>query len=298
MFIVNKRKIFYTISIIIIGLCIGAISKYGLNFGIDFTGGSVIEVQYAGANDFPSAEVVKQKLSDLEIGESVVRQTNDNGYIIRTKALNEEQRKSVTASLGGEVKKLDLVGPVLGRELREKAILSIILVVLAIVLFITFVFRKVSKPVSSWKYGSVAIVALLHDVIVPVGLFAFLGRNGGYELDALFITALLVILGFSIHDTIVVFDRTRENIKNIGLDKKSFGEIVGMSLTQTMSRSINTTLTTMFALIALFFFGPETTKNFSLVLIIGITAGVYSSVFIASPLLVTLEKFQSKGKKA
>jgi preprotein translocase subunit SecF len=298
MFIVNKRKIFYTISIIIIGLCIGAISKYGLNFGIDFTGGSVIEVQYAGANDFPSAEVVKQKLSDLEIGESVVRQTNDNGYIIRTKALNEEQRKTVTASLGGEVKKLDLVGPVLGRELREKAILSIILVVLAIVLFITFVFRKVSKPVSSWKYGSVAIVALLHDVIVPAGLFAFLGRNGGYELDALFITALLVILGFSIHDTIVVFDRTRENIKNIGLDKKSFGEIVGMSLTQTMSRSINTTLTTMFALIALFFFGPETTKNFSLVLIIGITAGVYSSVFIASPLLVTLEKFQSKGKKA
>ncbi len=318
MFIVNKRKIFYTISIIIIGLCIGAISRYGLNFGIDFTGGSVIEVQYTGSNasstnatskvstttagtmepdSFPSAEVIKQKLADLEIGESVVRQTGDNGYIIRTKALNEDQRKAVTTSLGGEVKKFDLVGPVLGRELREKAILSIILVVLAIVLFITFVFRKVSKPVSSWKYGSVAIVALLHDVLVPVGLFAFLGRNGGYELDALFITALLVILGFSIHDTIVVFDRTRENIKNIGLDKKSFGEIVGMSLTQTMSRSINTTLTTMFALIALFFFGPDTTKNFSLVLIIGITAGVYSSVFIASPLLVTLEKFQNRAKK-
>ena len=163
-------------------------------------------------------------------------------------------------------------------------------------LFITFAFRHVSKPVASWKYGVVAIIALIHDVIVPTGAFALLGHFLGYEMDALFVTALLVILGFSVHDTIVVFDRTRENLRhsNESRNKKDFETIVGESVSQTFTRSINTSLTVLLSLLVLYFFGPETTRNFSLALLIGITAGTYSSIFIGSPLLVTLEKYQEK----
>jgi preprotein translocase subunit SecF len=152
----------------------------------------------------------------------------------------------------------------------------------------------VSEPVSSWKYGLVAITALAHDVIIPTGIFAFLGRAGGFEVDALFVTALLVILGFSIHDTIVVFDRTREHLKNGELKQKSFAKVVGGAIAETFSRSINTSLTTMFALVVLWVLGPVATKNFALVMIIGIAVGTYSSIFIGSPLLVTLEQMQVK----
>lgn len=296
MFIVNNRKIFYTISIILLAFSLFSIAKFGLNFGIDFKGGSIVEVQYpvtASSSPAITSEEIKSLLQAQNIGEVVVRQAGADGYIIRTKALSEVERKMVVATLGGEVKRFDSVGPVLGDELKGKAVWSIVLVMLAIVLFITYVFRHVSKPVSSWKYGTVAIIALLHDVIVPTGVFAYLGRNGGYEVDALFVTALLVILGFSIHDTIVVFDRTRENLR-VGSGKKSFTQIVGESITQTLSRSINTSFTTMLALVALYFFGPETTKNFSLVLIMGIAVGTYSSIFIGSPLLVTWERWSAK----
>lgn len=295
MFIINNRKIFYIISVILIGFSIFSIAKFGLNFGIDFKGGSIVEVVYqTTASTTPmTVEQIKESLHAQNIGEVVVRQAGQDGYIIRTKSLNEVERKTVISVLGGEVKRFDTVGPVLGDELKGKAVWSITLVLLAIVLFITYVFRQVSKPVSSWKYGTVAIVALLHDVIIPTGFFAYLGRHGGYEIDALFVTALLVILGFSIHDTIVVFDRTRENLRTAS-GKKTFGQIVGESVSQTISRSINTSLTTVLALVALYIFGPETTKNFSLVLIIGILVGTYSSIFIGSPLLVTWEKLQSK----
>lgn len=296
MFIINYRKIFYAISVLLIGFSIFTVVTHGLNFGIDFKGGSIVEVSYdAQATSTPAVTVekIKADLAAQNIGETVVRQAGEHGFIIRMKTLSEGERKAVISTLGGEVKRFDSVGPVLGQELQGKAIWSIVLVMLAIVLFIAFVFRNVSKPVASWKYGVVAIVALLHDVIIPTGIFAYLGRNGGYEIDALFVTALLVILGFSVHDTIVVFDRTRENLKTAPA-KKHFKDIVGESVEQTISRSINTSLTTVLALIALYFFGPETTKNFSLALIIGIVTGTYSSIFIGSPLLVTWEKWSSR----
>ncbi len=295
MFIVNNRKIFYIISVILLGFSIFSIAKFGLNFGIDFKGGSIVEVTYpTTASSTPvTSEQIKASLAAQNIGEVVIRQAGQDGYIIRTKSLNEVERKTVISVLGGEVKRFDTVGPVLGDELKGKAIWSITLVLLAIVLFITYVFRQVSKPVASWKYGTVAIVALLHDVIIPTGIFAYLGRNGGYEIDALFVTALLVILGFSIHDTIVVFDRTRENLRTSSA-KKQFAQIVGEAVSQTISRSVNTSLTTVLSLIALYVFGPETTKNFSLVLILGILVGTYSSIFIGSPLLVTWEKWQNR----
>lgn len=298
MFVVTYRKIFYTLSVVLIGFSVFAVAYWGLNLGIDFKGGSILEVRYS--SERPAQADIAAAIQATGAGDAVIRAANEDGYIIRTRTLTELERQQVVqaVSLGGtvspEIKRFDSVGPVLGKELQGKALWSIGLVLLAIVLFITFAFRHVSKPVASWKYGMVAIIALLHDVIVPTGSFAFLGRNGGYELDALFVTALLVILGFSIHDTIVVFDRTRENLKLPSNAKRSFEEIVGDSVSQTFTRSINTSLTTVLALIALYVFGPEATRSFSLALIIGIAVGTYSSIFIGSPLLVTLEKLQRK----
>lgn len=304
MWVIKYRKIFYTLSVLIIGFCIYSVSAFGLNFGIDFTGGSVLEVSYATTTP---QEKVEQTVRANVDGEVVIKSSDSNGYIIKTKNLTEPQRASLVSALSGTtstssigaltVKRFDSVGPVLGKELQRKAWTSILFVILGIILFITFVFRKVSKPVSSFKYGAVAIVALLHDVIVPTGIFAFLGRNGGFELDSLFITALLVILGFSVHDTIVVFDRTRENLHSKNSDKKAFDEIVGDSVSQTFTRSINTSLTTILALFALYILGPESTHNFALALIIGIITGTYSSIFIGSPLLVTLYKFGLRKKR-
>lgn len=288
--IVKNRKIFYAISVLLIGFSVFAVSFFGLNFGIDFTGGSIVETEFQEKVD------VAPVLEGLGLDNSVVRSTGDNGYIIRTHNLSEPERRALAEAIaenGGIIKRFDSVGPILGEELQKKAIWSIALVVLAIIVFITYVFRHVSEPVASWKYGMVAIVALAHDVIVPTGIFAFMGRNGGFEVDTLFITALLVILGFSVHDTIVVFDRTREHLKNGELKKRSFENIVGRAISETFSRSINTSLTTILALVVLWVLGPESTRSFALVMIIGIVTGTYSSIFIGSPLLVTLEKWQS-----
>ena len=314
MFVVKYRKIFYTLSLLLVLFSIFSISKWGLNYGIDFKGGSIVEVEYK--NNRPSQDQIDSivKNSGVE-GEVVIRPTGNTGYIIRTASLASSTVDSLTAELTGkkatssavvasdasttasttfigDIKRLDTVGPILGQELQSKSVTSIILVILAIVLFITFAFRHVSKPVSSWKYGLAAIIALAHDVLVPTGIYVFLGRNGGYEVDALFVTALLVILGFSVHDTIVVFDRTRENLKHDENHKKSFDNIVGESVSQTFARSINTSLTTILALVALFLFGADATRNFSLILIIGIVLGTYSSIFLGSPLLVTFWKAQ------
>lgn len=289
--VVTHRKIFYGIAAVLIAFSIFAISFWGLNFGIDFKGGSIVEAKFETATD------IKPILANQNHNEAVVRSTEGNGYIVRTHAMSEGEQVALTDAIvaaGGQVTALNTVGPILGQELQKKAIWSIILVVLAIILFITYVFRHVSEPVASWKYGMVAIVALAHDVIIPTGIFAFLGRNGGFEIDALFITAILVILGFSVHDSIVVFDRTRENLRNGELKKRTFEEVVGMSVSQTFSRSINTSLTTIIALLVLWFVGPDATRSFALALVIGIFVGTYSSIFVGSPLLVTLQKMKEK----
>ena len=302
MFIVKYRKLFYALSILLVAAGITAVSIWGLRPGIDFKGGSLIEVVYTEVR--PDAETLKVSLDSLSIGDSSIRPTGDAGYIVRTGELDPSTHQAVLAALsqngkfGLEEKRFNSIGPVLGKEAIQKSYLSIVFVLIAIVLFITFVFRKVSRPISSWKYGLIAIVALAHDVIIPIGAFAVMGHFGGVEVDTLFVTALLVILGFSIHDTIVVFDRIRENLhRNTERhEKKHFSTIVGESVNQTIVRSINTSLTTIIAVLALYVFGPEMTKHFSLALLIGITAGTYSSIFIGSPLLVTLEAFQGRKK--
>ncbi len=300
MFVVKNRKIFYALSASITGAALIALIVFGLTFGIDFTGGSLIEVKYPDGR--PSIEDVKKNLGGEIFTGSSLRPAGENGYILRTKFLSVEAHQEALTNLSDngawkiEETRFNAIGPTIGNELRTKALIALALVILAIVLFIAFVFRKVSKPVASWKYGLIAIVALLHDVIVPTGAFAILGYLVGTEVDTLFVTALLVILGFSIHDTIVVFDRVRENLRiNIESNKKEqFEETVGRSVSQTFNRSINTSLTTILSLVALYFLGSESTQDFSLALIIGIAAGTYSSIFLASPLLVTVEKLQSK----
>ncbi|MEK7184673.1 MAG: protein translocase subunit SecF, partial [Patescibacteria group bacterium] len=293
MFVVKYRKLFYALSAILVIASLYAMSIWGLNPGIDFKGGSIFEIEYASSTPPIQSELVS-KLSVLDLKESI-RQTGTNGYIIRMRVISQEEKIVLTNILtsSGTVKviekRFDSIGPVLGTEALRKSITSIILVILAIVLFISYAFRHVSKPISSWKYGLVAIIALIHDVIIPAGAFSILGHFKGYEVDTLFVTALLVVLGFSVHDTIVVFDRVRENLSH-GADNtkmhKEFDQIVGESIGQTFTRSINTSLTTLLALIVLYFVGGTSTQHFSLALIIGIVAGTYSSVFLGSPVLV------------
>ena len=293
MFIVKNRNLWYTISAVLIAASIVAVAVWGLKFGIDFTGGSLMEVQYSVVEQKTSADVAAA-LESAGVTGSSVRPTGETGYLIRTPFLTPEQYATARTALGGTELRYDAIGPTIGTELQTRAVYAVLLVLLMITLFIAFVFRKVSKPVSSWKYGVVALLALAHDVIIPIGAFALMGHYWGAEVDTLFVTAILVILGFSVHDTIVVFDRTRENLKHLEEkgEKEDFEETVGKSVTQTIARSINTSLTTVLALVALYIFGPTVTHYFVLALIIGIVTGTYSSIFIGSPLLVTLQKLQ------
>lgn len=318
MFIVKYKNIFLGISALLVAGSLAALFFFGIRFGIDFTGGSLLEVEYAtlsvqtspaNASDTPAVltssrpEIgeVKDALSKAGFAEATVQPTGEAGYILRTKSLSETEHAAILGalSLGGEKhpieKRFTSIGPVIGHELRAKAWVSIVAVLIAIVLFVAFAFRKVSIPVSSSKYGLITIVALVHDVIVPTGALALLGHFYGVEADVLFVTAILTILGFSVHDTIVVFDRVRENLKL--KVSENFSEVVGISLRQTLVRSINTSLTVVLVLAALLRFGPASTHNFSLILLIGIIAGTYSSVFLASPLLVLVEERQKKNKK-
>jgi preprotein translocase subunit SecF len=215
--------------------------------------------------------------------------------IFRFKSVDEARHQEILKHLGEKFDKVEenrfeSIGPTIGKELRRKATYAIVVVLICIILYIAWAFRKVSKPVASWKYGVIAVIALIHDVGIPIGLFAVLGRFFGVEVNSAFVAAILTILGYSVNDTIVVFDRVRENLIKSGGDYDEFEKIVNESVNQTFARSINTTLTTLLALIAIFFWGGETIKYFALALIVGIGLGAYSSIFIASPLLVVLER--------
>ncbi len=297
MFVIKYRKIFYTISSILVALSIFVTLLWGINFGIDFTGGSILEVEFN--LDRLEKTQVEEVLSDLSFEKTFsVRETGENGYILRSKTITDEEKSTIIGALGGDITEIrfNTIGPTLGAELRDKALISIAVVILCIILFVAFAFRHVSKPVSSWRYGLVAIFAFVHDVSLPIGLFAILGHFFGVEVDTLFVISILVVLGYSINDTIVVFDRIRENLKRIPEKARTnrFKEVVGKSLRQTMSRSIYTSLTTLITLLALFFIGGEATKWFALALITGVIAGTYSSIFFAAPMLVTLSNIRKK----
>lgn len=301
-------KYFFILPAALVLLSLAALFMWGLKPGIDLAGGSLLQVTYPAGR--PPAEMVRDAVSNakLGLGEVRVQPSGEFGYILRQRDLSIAEKDMLLQPLRnmGEMEEVQYtsIGPSLGAELMRKAWIAIVLVVLCTVLFIAFAFRKISDKegagrnhVSSWKYGIVAIVTLLHDIILPVGLFAFLGHLYGAEVDALFIVALLTILGISINDTIVVFDRIRENLRLNDERKKheAFEGVVGRSISQTISRSITTSLTVIIVLAALYFVGPAATQNFALTLIVGMVAGTYSSIFLASPLLVLWERWQKKS---
>jgi preprotein translocase subunit SecF len=302
---IRYRKISYFISGSLVLLSIVAFVVWGLKPAIDFTGGALLEVEYQGQRpdadqgQRPDAEDVRVRVSALGLGNILVQPIGEQGMLLRLRDITEQEHQILLQALVDEEsslveKRFDSIGPIIGKELTQKAWKAILAVIAMIILFIAWAFRKVSKPVSSWKYGLVAIAALVHDIVVPVGVFSVLGHFWHVEVDVLFVTALLTILGFSIHDTIVVFDRVRENLKRgVG---SNFEDEVSISLRQVRGRSVKTSLAILLVLIALFAFGGATTKYFSLTLVLGIILGTYSSLFLASPLLVTWHKWQERER--
>lgn len=342
--IIPKRKIWFTFSGILVGLSLVALIIFGLNFGIDFTGGSLLEVQFA-ANTRPDIAEVKADLSELDIKSLIVQPTDRNGLLLRFQEIDEETHQAILAKLqvlsdqvgntndalnndldnepvaitqpeisvesadnaqmvidniqiesantiavaNMEELRFEAVGPAIGQELRHKSIYAFIIVLLAIIAYVAWAFRKVSKPVASWKYGIASILALFHDVIVVLGLFAVLGKFMSVEINTTFVAAILMVLGYSVNDTIVVFDRVRENLPKSDLD---FDGTVNDSLNQAITRSINTSLTTLLVLLSIIILGGESIRYFALALFAGVLVGTYSSIFLASPLLVWFEKLK------
>ena len=285
--IIKYRTIYFSFSAILFIASIIFLSIWGLKLGNDFTGGSLLEVNFSG--EMPSNQAIKDKLVSLNLGDINIQPSENQSVILRLKDVDEQVHQDILKVLGSvEEKRFETIGPVVGQELKTRALYAIALTLLAIVLYIAWAFRKVSRPIASWKYGVATLIALMHDVIIPVGVFAVLGHFYGIEVGLLFVTAVLTILGFSVHDTIVVFDRIRENLRKGG--SKNFEETVDKSINQTLTRSINTSLTVVLTLLAVYFFGGQTIKYFTLALLIGVIFGTYSSIFIASPVLVAWEK--------
>jgi preprotein translocase subunit SecF len=292
--IIGKRKFFYVFSGVLTVLSIISLSVWGLKYGLDFTGGTLMEVQNIRAQN----EDIKSALVEAGIQDAVVTPTQNDSVLIRYGNSDDEKNKAVLAKLREKFPdiqntRLDYIGPSISAELKSKAIWALAVAVVGIAAYIAYAFRRVSRPVESWKYGVGAVVALVHDVLITVGIFSILGHFANIEIDTTFIAALLTILGFSVHDTIVVYDRTRENLLRSAA-KEDFGETVNRSLNETMARSINTSLTVIITLLAIFIFGGESIKNFTLALLIGITFGTYSSIFVASALMVDWWKAQMK----
>ena len=292
MFVIKHQKIFLGVSVFLVLLSLLGVIVFGLKIGIDFKGGSLSEVAYT--ESVPDVKDIQAKVDELNFGQATVQPIGEKGVYVKTRDLSEIARQSLMKTLTFEglypleERAFTSVGPSVGEELKKKSIVSLLLVGLGIILFVAYAFRGVSKPVSSWKYGLIAIVTLLHDVILTMGVFALLSHTLGVEADTLFVVALLTVLGLSVNDTIVVFDRVRENLQNKISD--DFKVIVGKSLEQTMVRSLNTSLSTIVVLLALFFVGPDSTKIFALTLASGMFFGAYSSIFVASPLLVLVNR--------
>ncbi|MEK7473490.1 MAG: protein translocase subunit SecF [Patescibacteria group bacterium] len=295
--VVKLRPVWYVISGLLLAASLFVVASYGLKQGIEFTGGSLMAVRFPQR---PSVAEVSATVSNAvpDLGTIVVQPAGESDMQLRLKALPEDEHQAVLIALReayGEVTELrfDAIGPVIGVELRRKSLQGLFVVGLAIMVYVAWAFRRVSAPIPSWQYGAVTIIAALHDMLVPIGVFAVLGHFYGVEIGTAFISAILTILGYSITDTIVVLDRVRENLLKTDL---SFPELVDKAVRSTFMRSFNTSMTTLLALIAIYLFGGSSLREFTLTLIIGIAVGTYSSIFIASPLLVSFAKWQRRRK--
>ncbi|MCR4328587.1 MAG: protein translocase subunit SecF [Patescibacteria group bacterium] len=294
--IVENRKIYFAISALTVGVAIMAISVYGFKEGIDFRGGTLW--QFSISEHTPATAALEARMKNvLSLDELKMNRNAEGGFLARFNSISESQHQTFLTTLKNDYPTFEelsfsSIGPSVGEELRQKAFIAMILVLIGISLYIAHAFRKASYPVSSWKYGWVTLLTLFHDVAIPAGLLAYLGKHYGVEIDGNFVVALLVVVGFSVHDTIVVFDRIRENVVLRG-HKENFNIVVNDSVNQTLARSINTSFTLILVLLALYFSGPETLHYFILTLLVGVTTGIYSSIFIASPLLIF---FRGKGQ--
>ncbi len=290
--LLKYKYIYFAISLLILIPGIVSLAKYKLRLSIDFTGGSLLEIQ---------TNLSKTKLEELAKNEklevSSIQGSSDNIYLVRLKELSNDQKIKYMDLIKKEdvavsEKRFENVGPIVGKELTQKAILSIIVASLAIVLYMAWSFRQIPKPYASWKFGMSAVIALLHDAFVVLGLFSIFGALWHVEVDSLFVTAILTVIGFSVHDTIVVFDRIRENLPK--MPQNSFEEVVDFSISETLVRSLNTSLTAVLTLLCLLLFGGANIRWFVVALLVGIVSGTYSSIFNAAPLLVLWETRKSR----
>ncbi|MFA5211196.1 MAG: protein translocase subunit SecF [Patescibacteria group bacterium] len=310
--IIGKRKIFFTISALLAIASLVSLIIFGLKPGIDFVGGSLLEINFSSQR--PTIEEMKNSLittglSDIE--NAKIQPAEENSFILRTRSLAEEEHQKILSQLREDFEnqkneeginienkvleqRQETIGSSISSELRSKSFKTITLVIIMMIVYITWAFKRVSKPIKSWKYGVTAIIALVHDVLITIGVFSILGHFYNVEVDIAFIVAILTILGYSVNDTIVVFDRVRENLIKFGYE--NFEETVNKGVNETLARSINTSLTTLLVLIALYFYGGASIHYFVLALIIGITLGALSSIFLASPLLVVWDNWSRRKK--
>ena len=301
--IVKHRKIFYTISALIVIGSIIFIAVKGVRFGIDFLGGSLLEVSYT--QEIASTEQINEVIKEVGISSVTIQSVGEKGYLLRFSEIGDQKRREILTALRTQIEEIgesevaneiveerfESIGPVIGQELKTKSFKAMVIVLVAILLYVAWAFRKVSWPIKSWKYGVIALVTLFHDVIITLGIFTVLTHLFLWDINSAFVAAILTILGYSVNDTIVVIDRIRENIPRVS---KPFSEIVNISINQTISRSINTSFTTLLVLLAILLFGGITLQSFIAALMIGVLIGTYSSIFIASPLLVS---WQLRNKK-
>tara|TARA_B100001964_G_C14226080_1_gene597722 strand:+ start:55 stop:948 length:894 start_codon:yes stop_codon:yes gene_type:complete len=293
--IIQKKNIPFTISTILFTVSVILLVVVGIKPGIDFTGGTLIQLRFEGER--PERAALQTVVEGLELGNVLIQPADSDSHIVKMAYLEEDDHQRLLSSVrtayeSEEYKvveeSVETIGPSISSDLRSRSIKAGLGVVIAIILFIAYSFRKVSKPVSSWKFGITAIIALLHDVIITMGVFVLLGHFLGVEVGIPFVVAMLTILGYSVNDTIVVFDRIREKLMR--KEYKNFAETVNVGVNETIPRSINTSVTTLLVLLGLCIFGGESVRFFSLSLVIGIILGTYSSLFLASPLLVWWEK--------
>ena len=291
--LLKYKNVLLGISVFLMALSVIVVAIFGFKLGIDFTSGSLWQVEVPNASVEDVREFFSEKFQIDELNISL--DENSDIFTLSLRELSDVERQEIVgvlkADFGQDAKELDFwsVSPIVSKELSTKAWWAVGLVMIAISLYVTFAFRKVSKPVKSWKYGFITLLTLAHDVILPVGLFAILGKTQNVFVDINFIVALLVVMGFSVHDTIIVFDRIRETLLH-QQGKINLEEVIDKSVTATVARSINTSLTLILVLLAIYFFGPISLKYFILAILVGTIAGVYSSIFVASPLLLLVGK--------
>lgn len=298
MFIIYHRKFFFWLTGAMLAAAIGAIAVWGLPLGIDFTGGTLMQVTFE--KERPVLSDIQDKVSVVPLGNVSIRAFGDNGISIRTRTMTPSEHEAVLLSMTNFGTTTELaytsVGPALGSQFTDKALWAILAVILAIVIYIALAFRKVSRPVPSWGYGLTVVAMLAIDIIVPTGFFAALAHFTGAEVDSLFIVAMLALLGYVVNDIIVVFDRVREHLTKNEKEgaREEFDVTIGKSIDETITRSINTSLTVALALLALIYLGAPATRNFALVMLVGVLAGTFSSICRSAPLLIPLAKWFNK----